>query len=275
MGASKGDRRRGWPSRIAIARRLADDGIAFDPAAHYLAMASPAREFVWELRDGWTRIGRSVAADIRLDDNSVSRRHALVVIEPGKGPRILDDRSLGGVLVNGEPVEWTALRDADLIQIGVFTLLYLSPGSPDQPTNEAPGREVSDNPLSLGRVPESWQQAIGPMLPASKIEAERSSGRGGVATATRTAILLFALDREGQTVYPAFQFDEDGTPFLAVEPCLREFLTSGLDPYTTAAWFVTPQRSLEGLTPADWMHGGGTDAVLVEAARRSAALFRR
>ena len=31
--------------------------------------------------EGWTRIGRSVAADLRLDDPSVSRRHALIVSE--------------------------------------------------------------------------------------------------------------------------------------------------------------------------------------------------
>jgi pSer/pThr/pTyr-binding forkhead associated (FHA) protein len=275
MGASEDDRRTGWPSRAAIAKRLADDGIAFDPGSHYLALVAPAGELVWELREGWTRIGRSAVADIRLDDPSVSRRHALIVIEPDKAPRILDDRSLGGVSVNDEAVEWAPLRDADLIQLGAFSLLYLAPGSSDKPMDPLPESVISDDPLSLGTVPDSWKQAIGPMLPAAQIEAERSSERGGVATATHAAMLLFALDGEGRTSYPAFQFDEDGVPFPAMEPCLREFLTSGLDPYTTAAWFVTPQRSLEGLTPADWMHGGGTDAVLVEAARRSAALFRR
>jgi len=125
-------------------------------------------------------------------------------------------------------------------------------------------------------VPESWQEAIGPMLAAPDVEIHVPvEGHGGVATASRTAMLLFAHDDFGQELYPAFQFDTEGRPFLAVEPCLREFLGAGLDPYTTAAWFVTPQRGLEGLSPANWMRGGGTDAVLVEAARRSAALFRR
>jgi hypothetical protein len=35
----------------------------------------------FEIGEGWTRIGRSMTADIRLDDPSVSRRHALVVSE--------------------------------------------------------------------------------------------------------------------------------------------------------------------------------------------------
>ena len=50
----------------------------------------------------WTRIGRSLAADVRFDDATVSRRHALIVNQ-ADGVRVLDDRSLNGVYVNGEP----------------------------------------------------------------------------------------------------------------------------------------------------------------------------
>ena len=52
----------------------------------------------------WTRIGRSLAADVRFDDPTVSRRHALIVRQPD-GVRVLDDRSLNGVFVNGERIE--------------------------------------------------------------------------------------------------------------------------------------------------------------------------
>lgn len=74
---------------------------------------------------GWTRIGRSANADLCLDDPSVSRRHALVVAEPGKPLRVLDDRSLNGLLVNGEPVEWAPLRDGDELAIGRYRLYML------------------------------------------------------------------------------------------------------------------------------------------------------
>jgi predicted nucleic acid-binding Zn-ribbon protein len=76
---------------------------------------------------GWTRIGRSSAADLRLDDPSVSRRHALVVAEPGKELRVLDDRSLNGVFVNGHAIEWCALRDGDELAIGRYKLYALTP----------------------------------------------------------------------------------------------------------------------------------------------------
>ena len=79
----------------------------------------------FEVEAGWTRIGRSVTADIRLDDPSVSRRHALVVNEPGRALRVLDDRSLNGVFVNGEIVEWGTLRDGDELAIGRYRLFAL------------------------------------------------------------------------------------------------------------------------------------------------------
>jgi predicted nucleic acid-binding Zn-ribbon protein len=75
---------------------------------------------------GWTRIGRSPTADLQFDDPSVSRRHALVVAEPGQGLRVLDDRSLNGVFVNGEPVEWGTLEDGDELSIGRYRLYALS-----------------------------------------------------------------------------------------------------------------------------------------------------
>ena len=72
--------------------------------------------------EGWTRIGRSFAADIRLDDPTVSRRHALVVKTESGDLRVLDDRSLNGLFVNGDQVEWSHLRDGDELAIGRYRL---------------------------------------------------------------------------------------------------------------------------------------------------------
>lgn len=72
----------------------------------------------------WTRIGRSLTADVRFDDPTVSRRHALVVRHPD-GVRVLDDRSLNGVFVNGERVEWRALRDGDEIVVGRYRISFV------------------------------------------------------------------------------------------------------------------------------------------------------
>ncbi len=91
----------------------------------YLAYRTPEAEIVtFALQREWTRIGRSLAADIRFDDPTVSRRHALIVRQPD-GLRVLDDRSLNGVFVNGERVEWSTLADHDEIVIGRHHLHFV------------------------------------------------------------------------------------------------------------------------------------------------------
>jgi pSer/pThr/pTyr-binding forkhead associated (FHA) protein len=90
----------------------------------YLAYEESGRHVVAPLAREWTRIGRSLSADVRFDDATVSRRHALVVSE-GDGVSVLDDRSLNGVLVNGQRVERGALADGDEITIGRHAIFFL------------------------------------------------------------------------------------------------------------------------------------------------------
>jgi pSer/pThr/pTyr-binding forkhead associated (FHA) protein len=86
----------------------------------------------------WTRIGRSLAADVRFDDPTVSRRHALIVRQPD-GVRLLDDRSLNGVFVNDERVDGRTLADGDEIIVGRYRLRFISiPAAPDSAEQNAP-----------------------------------------------------------------------------------------------------------------------------------------
>ncbi len=91
----------------------------------YLACREDGEIEVFAVEQGWTRIGRSAAADIRLDDPSVSRRHALIVSELPDSLRVLDDRSLNGVFLNGEIVDWGRLADGDELAIGRYRLFAL------------------------------------------------------------------------------------------------------------------------------------------------------
>jgi len=96
------------------------------PGSRHLVCRDDDGEILdFEIGDGWTRIGRSVTADVRLDDPSVSRRHALVVSEPGESLRVLDDRSLNGVFVNADLVDWAKLGDGDELAIGRYRLFAL------------------------------------------------------------------------------------------------------------------------------------------------------
>ena len=68
-------------------------------------------------------IGRSREADIRVEDDAVSRRHAQVE-RTEKGILIVDLGSHNGVLVNGKKVKKKILKPGDTVQIGyvVFRL---------------------------------------------------------------------------------------------------------------------------------------------------------
>jgi hypothetical protein len=91
----------------------------------YLAYEAEGRLRVVALESGWTRIGRSLAADVRFDDPTVSRRHAM--LHRGEDvTRVLDDRSLNGVFVNGDRVDMRTLSDGDEVTIGRFRLYFLS-----------------------------------------------------------------------------------------------------------------------------------------------------
>jgi FHA domain/Zinc-ribbon containing domain len=96
-------------------------------SGHYVVYEEDSEPTVVELHDGWTRIGRSGSADICLDDATVSRRHALIVRTPEDELRALDDRSLNGLFVNGEQVEWAPLEDGDELEIGRYRLYVLQP----------------------------------------------------------------------------------------------------------------------------------------------------
>jgi len=75
------------------------------------------------LEHGIVRVGRGLGADLRLDDASVSRRHAVLVQRPDE-VRLLDDRSAGGTFVNGRRVLAATLSDGDRIAVGDIVLTY-------------------------------------------------------------------------------------------------------------------------------------------------------
>jgi pSer/pThr/pTyr-binding forkhead associated (FHA) protein/DNA-directed RNA polymerase subunit RPC12/RpoP len=103
---------------------LAEARERLEGPGEYLAYEESGEVRVVPLEREWTRVGRSLAADVRFDDPTVSRRHALIVRQ-ADGVRVLDDRSLNGVFVNGERVEWRTLQDGDEIVVGRYRLHFL------------------------------------------------------------------------------------------------------------------------------------------------------
>jgi pSer/pThr/pTyr-binding forkhead associated (FHA) protein len=106
--------------------RVRHDAVAADPAGpgRYIEIQGPDRSLLIPLAGDAMHIGRGLSAELRLDDNSVSRRHAILVPRPA-GARILDDRSANGTFVNGRRVQQAELSSGDVIVLGRVVLRFL------------------------------------------------------------------------------------------------------------------------------------------------------
>ena len=93
-------------------------------AGRYLEVQGSEETLLIPLGKGVTHIGRGLAADLHLDEDSVSRRHAILV-HRRDGMRVLDDRSSNGTFVNGRRVTQEDLRDGDVLVLGRVVLRYL------------------------------------------------------------------------------------------------------------------------------------------------------
>jgi two-component system cell cycle response regulator len=70
-----------------------------------------------------TVLGRGEHAEIRLDDDGVSRRHAELVRLDDGAVQLRDLNSTNGTFVNGEKVSERVLEDDDRVALGTTTLL--------------------------------------------------------------------------------------------------------------------------------------------------------
>jgi pSer/pThr/pTyr-binding forkhead associated (FHA) protein len=108
------------PLTGALTARTRRDAVAnvpkLDPGC-YLAVEDGDEVVVVPVESDVFRIGRSPSADLNLDDVTVSRRHALILLQDGVA-RVVDDRSLNGVEVNGERVREATLATRDEIALG-------------------------------------------------------------------------------------------------------------------------------------------------------------
>jgi len=101
----------------AINRRLA-------PFGHYLAFADDGAEWLVPLDSKVTHIGRGLTSDVRIEEQRVSRSHAILV-RHGHHTRLLDNRSANGTFVNGRQIIATNITDGDVIRLGPVVMTYL------------------------------------------------------------------------------------------------------------------------------------------------------
>ena len=89
---------------------------------YFIVLAGESLGRMFRIDEPQTVIGRAADATLRLQDDGVSRRHAMVV-QIGDDLWIQDLNSANGTLINGERVQRRVLHDGDQIQMGATTIL--------------------------------------------------------------------------------------------------------------------------------------------------------
>ena len=77
----------------------------------------------WVARRFPVRIGRSVGADLRLEESGVWDQHLQLDFDPAEGI-VLSAQSNALTAVNGQAVQKTVLRNGDVIDIGSLRLQF-------------------------------------------------------------------------------------------------------------------------------------------------------
>jgi len=101
-------------------------GVPRDQAALVIRSGGGRAGETYALQAERTSVGRHPAADIFLDDVTVSRNHAVVQRE-GERYVLTDEGSLNGTYVNRKRADATVLADGDEIQIGKYKLTFVVP----------------------------------------------------------------------------------------------------------------------------------------------------
>jgi len=91
-----------------------------------------------------TCIGRGLDMDVRLDDLTVSKRHARV-LSNDRGEYIIEDlASSNGTFLNGAPITTKKLKDKDEIRIGNNVFVFRTEPREPQPVGPPPERTMLD-----------------------------------------------------------------------------------------------------------------------------------
>ncbi len=112
-------------AKTKTVKRALDKGSHEEP--YFIVLSGGAIGMMYKLRiDGPTLIGRGLDAEVRLDDDGVSRQHAKVITVGDGGPTLKDLGSSNGTYVNGDRIQTHTLKDGDKIQVGSISILKFS-----------------------------------------------------------------------------------------------------------------------------------------------------
>lgn len=179
--------------------------------AHRYILVVDGREI--ELSEGEVSLGRSRSATVRVDHESVSRSHALLMF--ANGTAVLKDlNSSNGTFVAGRRIlNETILRSGDRLQVGAAVIEYrlLEPSGPVEKTSLIIPSAADGLPGSPGLVSEdSPAPAAGELIAPSPLEISADglfrgvddAARGASSPAVVASLALAAVHSSGITERP-------------------------------------------------------------------------
>jgi len=109
-------------------------------------------------------------------------------------------------------------------------------------------------------------------LTAEQVAEERSraANRHALAARWRKEGKLFGVSYRGQTIYPAFQFDQDGRVRPLIAEVLKALPRDQMTDWEVALWWTSANGWLAGRRPVDLLDTGHPSVI--EAARKLAEL---
>ncbi len=181
------------------------------------------------------KVGKLASSHLRIEDESVSRMHAVIEINGYDDVQLIDLGSTRGTLVNGEKVTKARLHSGDEISFGdarvVVTFLEdeaTSVGAPSAfaeptvPTRQAPAAYAAPEPAVQSAAPAPYVPAPVP-APAARVAAPAPFARGPVPSPFAAPAPQMAFGGGGGAVNPVAAEVEvhDGTRAIEVQALYR------------------------------------------------------
>lgn len=183
-------------------------------------------ERVEELTQDIIKVGKLPSSHLRIDDDNVSRMHAVIEVTGPDDIFIIDLGSASGTIVNGQKVNKCKLQSGDEIQLG-DTKVIVEIGAPAAAAEEAPSEAVSGPASPVAAPPPAVPNPFAP--PAGQAPNPFAAPAGAVpspfgAVAAGTAPVSAEGDEDPEQVQygivasgPPISPDECEVPEPAIE----------------------------------------------------------
>lgn len=123
-------------------------------------------------------------------------------------------------------------------------------------TSQLADRLAASVPSNQGS---EWDVLIGPFYDTAALVAWKQVTRQRLSTLRRQHRLLSVRTKDGVTLHPSFQFDQDGGLTPALDRVVPVLLPAVADEWSLALWFATPVDDWQGSTPAQMLRGSAED----------------